>query len=169
MGDCVFDPVAAAEPILFFKVCLRHAKGALRGQPIILEPWQEAIFANLFGWKRPDGTRRYREAFIYVPKKNGKTTMSAGLANYVLFCDSEPGAECYCAAADAQQASILFDIAKSMVREEPELRNNSQIFARTIMRGRRIVLQGSFCGGRDKARIPLSPRDHRRTPCAAKP
>ena len=44
-----------------------------------LEPWQEAIMLNLFGWKRPDGTRRYRESLIFVPRKNGKSILAAGI------------------------------------------------------------------------------------------
>ena len=92
-GDCVFDPEAALDVIGFFSDCLTHVKGALAGQPLDLAPWQQAIVANLFGWKRPDGTRRYREAFVMVGRKQGKTSIASGLALYALFCDGEPGAE----------------------------------------------------------------------------
>src|SRR5688572_10829829 len=83
-GDCVFDEEAALRPIEFFARCLTHVKGEKAGQPFILEPWQKAIVANLFGWKRPDGTRRYREAFIFVPRKMGKTLAAASICNYML-------------------------------------------------------------------------------------
>lgn len=71
-GDCVFDEAAAQHALDFFTTCLTHIEGAKAGEPFLLEPWQQAIIGNLFGWKRPDGTRRYRTAFIYVPRKSGK-------------------------------------------------------------------------------------------------
>lgn len=71
-GDCVFDVVAAARVIEFFEMCLTHIEGEWSGQAFKLQPWQQAVVANLFGWKRPDGFRRYREMFLEVPRKNGK-------------------------------------------------------------------------------------------------
>ena len=59
-GDCWFDEEAADKVVGFFADCLVHVKGEFAGRPFLLEPWQQAIVANLFGWKRPDGTRRYR-------------------------------------------------------------------------------------------------------------
>ena len=58
-GDCVFDEDAADHAIGFFRDCLTHVKGELAGQYVVLAPWQQAVVGNLFGWKRPDGTRRY--------------------------------------------------------------------------------------------------------------
>jgi phage terminase large subunit-like protein len=127
-GDCTFDPEAGAKPIYFFADCLRHVKGEWAGKPIILKPWQQAIMANLFGWKRPDGTRRYREAFIEIPRKNSKTTMTAGVANFVFFCDGEPGAEIYTAAAERRQAGILFEIAKGMVLSDDVLKESCETY-----------------------------------------
>ena len=71
-GDCWFDEEAAQNAIDFAQECCHHVKGELAGTPLLLEPWQKAVFANLFGWKRPDGTRRYREALIFIPRKNSK-------------------------------------------------------------------------------------------------
>lgn len=71
-GRCEFDPKAANNAVEFIETMLTHYKGPKGGQLFLLEPWEKAIVGNLFGWKRPDGTRRYREAFIYVPRKNGK-------------------------------------------------------------------------------------------------
>lgn len=131
-GDCHFDAEVAADACAFFRECLRHIEGAAAGSPLDLEPWQQAIVANLFGWKRPDGTRRYREALIYVPRKNGKTTLVAGLALYMLLCDGEPGAQVYSAAADRDQARIIFHIAKSMVLQEPELESRCKVYHNSI-------------------------------------
>ena len=132
-GDCVFDAAVAQKHLDFFPECLRHVKGALAGQPFMLEPWEQAIVANVFGWKRPDGTRRYRRVFVFVPRKNGKTTWAAGLVLDVMFCDGEPGAEIYSAAADRDQAALVFDQAKGMVRQEPELAKRATIYVKSIV------------------------------------
>ncbi len=131
-GDCYFDESAAQKALDFFPECLTHVKGDLAGQPFDLEPWEASVIANLFGWKRPDGSRRYREALIYVPRKNGKTTLAGGLVNLVLFCDKEPGAEIYSAAADRSQAALVFDQASGMVKQEPELLKRAQVFRKAI-------------------------------------
>ena len=131
-----FDPVAAQNAIDFFMHeqigCLRHIEGALAGQLFVLEIWQQAIVGNIFGWKKRDKydrqVRRYREVMIFVPRKNGKTPLAAGIANYVLFCDQEAGAQCYCAAADRDQAAIVYNHAKGMVEQEQELASRCQIY-----------------------------------------
>ncbi len=127
-GDCRFDVDAARKALDFFLECLVHVKGELAGQPLKLAPWQKAVVANLFGWKRPDGTRRYREALIFVARKNGKTTLAAGLVLLVLFTDGEPGAEVYSSAGDKDQAAIIYDVARHMVEAEPELARRARIF-----------------------------------------
>ena len=132
-GDCWMDEEAAQKAIDFFPECLCHVKGELAGKPFRLEPWQQAVVGNVFGWKRPDGTRRYREAFVFVPRKNGKTAMAAGIVLFVLFCDGEPGAELYSAAADREQASLVFDQAKGMVLHEPELEGRAKVYTKAIV------------------------------------
>jgi len=127
-GEHYFDREAAQIVVDFFAECLTHIEGEKSGQPFTLEHWQEAIIRNLFGWKRPDGTRRYREVFIYVPRKNGKTPLAAGILNYVLFCDGEPGAQIYGAAADTDQAAVLFRHAKGMVKNEALLDEQARIY-----------------------------------------
>lgn len=130
-GTCWFDEAAAQQAIDFIQECIKLAKGTKErpaGRPFILEPWQKAIVANLFGWKRPDGTRRYRECFIYVAKKNGKTALVAAIMLLVLTTDPEFGAELYSAAASREQAAVLFSHAIGMVRLEPELSSRLTIF-----------------------------------------
>lgn len=127
-GDCVFDVDSAMRALDFFSEMCTHAKGPLAKQPLILEPWQEAIIANIFGWKRPDGTRRYREVFVFVPRKNGKSCLMAGLVLYLLFCDGEYGAEIVSAAADREQAMYVYDHAKGMVFHEPELESRCRVY-----------------------------------------
>ena len=79
----------------------------------------QEIVAPLFGWKRPDGTRRFRRGYIEVPKKNGKSCLFSGLSLYLLIGDGEPGAEIYSAAVDRDQASIVFNEAANMVEASP--------------------------------------------------
>ncbi len=131
-GDCIFNEDAAAYALEFFERCLTHVKGKLAGQPFVLEPWEEDIIINLFGWLRPDGTRRYREAFIFVPRKNGKSTLAAGICNFVTFADDEPGAEVYCAASDRPQAALLFDTAKGMIEANEQLSSMCEVLRKSV-------------------------------------
>ena len=124
-----FDQEAADRACQFFPECLRHIEGAMAGKPFVLEPWQRALIGNLFGWKRADGYRRYREVMLYVPRKNGKTPIAAGICLLVLFCDHEPGAQIICAAGNTEQASLLFRHASGMVGNEPELKSRAMVFA----------------------------------------
>nr|WP_277819192.1 terminase TerL endonuclease subunit [Pseudoroseomonas vastitatis] len=86
-------------------------------------PWQRFVFANLFGFvERGTTTRRFRQAVVYVPRGNGKTTFAAPIALYLSFIEGEGGAEGYAAAVTRDQACILFDAAQQMVRRSPEFR-----------------------------------------------
>jgi phage terminase large subunit-like protein len=129
---CKFDNEAASTACEFFGECLQHVKGKLAGEPFVLEPWQAAIIANLFGWKRADGTRRYREGFVYVPRKNGKSLLASGICNYMLFCDGEPGAEIYAAAAERDQAALVFNVSKHQVLREPTLSSVAKVYQKSI-------------------------------------
>ncbi|MBT8198948.1 MAG: terminase large subunit [Acidimicrobiia bacterium] len=97
-------------------------------EPFLLEPWQMATVANLFGWRRDDGRRRYQEAFIFVPRKNGKTCLAAALLCYCLFEDGEPCAEIYGAAAEYHQASLCFEHVRGMIYQEPSLEERCKIY-----------------------------------------
>lgn len=121
-AGCTFSEAAAERVRFFFRRFLRHSKGEFAGMPFELLAWQwENVVKPLFGWRRPDGTRRFRRAGIWVPKKNGKSTLCAGISLYLLMADDEPGAEVYSAAADRDQASIVFREAAAMVRASPAL------------------------------------------------
>ena len=132
-NDYWFDKAAADRAELFFGKYLKHVKGEWAGQPVELEKWQrDDIICPLFGWKRGD-IRKYRTCYVEVPRKNGKSTLGAGVALYLLFCDNEPGAEIYSAAADRDQAAIIFGIAGGMVEANEQLATRSQIFKRAIV------------------------------------
>lgn len=122
MADYYFDQEAADRAIDFFPLFLRHVKGPLAGQPFELLDFQKQIIGDLFGWKRADGTRRYRTAFIEIPRKNGKSTFAAGIALYMLMCDGEEGAEVYSAASTREQASLVYDVALQMCRQDDKIK-----------------------------------------------
>ncbi len=124
-----FDWELADQVVAFFSSRLSHIEGELAGQPLALQPWQAAHVGCAFGWKRPDGTRRYREVFDYEPRKNGKTTKIGGLINYVSFCDGEPGAQNYSAAAEREQAGLVYRQAKGMILNRPQLEKLVKIYA----------------------------------------
>jgi len=117
----MFNQERANHAIQFINL-LRHTKGKWAGCPFDLRPWQERIVKDIFGTVNKDDTRQYRTAYIEVPRKNGKTTISAAIALYTLVADGEKGSEIYSAACDREQASLAFDVAASMVRQLPALR-----------------------------------------------
>lgn len=130
-GDCSFDAKAAFEAIQWFECNLRHVKASKRvaaRSALTLRDWQRAIVANLFGWKRTDGTRRYRECLLYVPKKNGKTTFCGGLLLLILSEDPEEGQENYSAAATEKQARLVFQQASGMIGQNPELTSKLKVY-----------------------------------------
>lgn len=110
---------------------LRHTKGKWDGHPFFLLPWQEQIIRDIFGIVDSRGKRQFRTAYIEIGKKNGKSELAAAVALYLLYADGEPSAEVYGAAADRQQASIVFDVAKRMVEKAPSLYKRSKIAAAT--------------------------------------
>lgn len=119
---CYFDISAADRVRKFFAKFLRHSKGEWAGKPFELLDWQwEHCIAPLFGWKQANGTRRFRRAGWGLPKKNGKSTLASGISLYTLCGDDEPGAEVYSAAADRDQASIIYNEAAAMVEASPAL------------------------------------------------
>ena len=121
-GGCQFDERAAEKVARFFSRFLCHSKGDWAGKPFELLDWQrDDVVYPLFGWKRPDGSRRFRRAYIELAKKNGKSTLAAGIGLYMLVADGEQGAEVYSAATDQKQASIVHGEAINMVDASPEL------------------------------------------------
>lgn len=129
----VFDVDRAERPCEFIEL-LPHIKGkwAREGKCIELEGWQCFIITTVFGWVRlavkdtedeeDRWLRRYREVYVEVPRKNAKSTLSSGLALYMLTADGEHGAEVYSAATTRDQARIVFDDAKKMAERTPDLR-----------------------------------------------
>lgn len=135
--DIYFDAHHVDLVFNFLKLC-KHYKGEWAGKPIELHPAQQFIVGNLFGWKHTDThLRRYRTAYIELPRKNGKSTLLSAIALYLLVADREPGAEIYAAATKEEQAKIVWQAAWEMVKKSPslskacKLRHNSVLFPST--------------------------------------
>ena len=116
-----WDTDAACHAIEFFGH-LRHSTGEWANQPFELQPWQAFVIGSLFGWKRADGLRRFRTAYVEVARKNGKSVLLAGAALYALIADGEPGSHVYAAATTRDQARIVFGEAERMIDASPPLR-----------------------------------------------
>lgn len=112
----------AGDRICWFIEHLTHVKGELAGKEIKLEPWQVFILHTVFSWKTTEGIRRFRRVYIEVPRGNGKSSLSSGVALYCLCGDREPGAEVYSFATTRDQAKIVFGDAKEMARQNPKLK-----------------------------------------------
>jgi phage terminase large subunit-like protein len=120
MGGPLVTRAAAADRAVFAINQLTHTKGPFAGQPFHLRPWQVKIVRKLFT-TGPDGRRVYRQALLMLPRKNGKTELCAALAIYFLLFDGEIGGEVYSAAADKEQAALVFHVAAQMIRNDPIL------------------------------------------------
>ncbi len=126
-----FDETAAKTAVAFFSL-LKHSKGEWAGRPVILEPWQQFVIWSIFGWKSADGTRRFRTAILEVARKNGKTTMAAGVGLFLLLADQEPGAEVYSAATKRDQARLSHGEATRMAKASPGIRREVRIYKDNI-------------------------------------
>ena len=115
-----FDENAAARVFRFSGYC-RQYEGEFAGLPLELQGWQCFEIANIYGWLREDGTRRFRIAYIRVPRKNGKTTKIAYVGCYGLLADGEGGPRVYSAATKREQAKELYDAALAMLEQSPKL------------------------------------------------
>ena len=133
-----YDKAQADRAVKFIEN-LCHTKGKWAGKRFWLLPWQEQLIRDIFGIVKPDGYRQFRTAFVEICKKVGKSELAAAVALYLLYADNEPSAEVYGAAADRQQASIVFDVARQMVEMSPALLKRSKLMTAT----KRIVNYGN--------------------------
>ena len=125
-----YDKDKADRAVMFIEN-LRHTKGKWAGKRFWLLPWQEQLVRDIFGIVKENGKRQFRTVYVEIMKKAGKSELAAAVALYLLYADNEPSAEVYGAAADRQQASIVFDVAKQMVSMSPALMRRSKILGAT--------------------------------------
>jgi phage terminase large subunit-like protein len=121
--ELAFDEASAAKAIRFFEEKLKLSEGQFEGKPFKSVPAQDFIIGSIFGWKKLDGTRRFRRAYVEQGKGNGKSPLAGGIGLYGLMADGEAGAEIYSAGATKDQAGILFRDAVKMVDQSPDLDN----------------------------------------------
>lgn len=131
----MFDEKKADRAVQFIER-LKHTKGQYAGHAFKLEIWQKKGVRDLFGTVNKDGTRQYRTSYWEIPRKNGKSELAAAIALYLLLGDGEMGAEIYSAAADRDQAAIVFNVAAQMVRQSPGLSKRCKVIDST----KRIVV-----------------------------
>lgn len=128
-----FDEAGAQKNFDFFEKLLKQSKGEWKGQNIVLEPWEDFIQGSIYGWKHKETDyRRYKEAYVQIAKKNGKSLVSSGNGLYGLTMDNEGGAEIYAAATKRDQARIIFDEAKNMVLQSPSLAKHLDVLKTNI-------------------------------------
>lgn len=132
-GPYWYDERTADRAASFFPNHLVFSEGEWAGKPFVLEPWEEDdIIRPLFGWKRSDGTRRYRRAFVWVARKNGKTELAAGIAILMLLGDAEPAGQVFSIASEGDQARIVFQKATNMVVRSPTLAPKLECLTKVI-------------------------------------
>ncbi len=117
--------------VRFFEKHLTHAKGELGGKPFLLQPWQRDYLRALFA--EENGRRKVRTSLLALPRKNGKSTLAAGIALRCMLED-EPGAEVYSCAASRDQARLVFDTARIAVEQSPVLRQHLKVYRNAIVR-----------------------------------
>lgn len=133
-GDCTFDAQMALRACEMGPRYFRHSRGRLGGKPLQLEQWQKNIIGTLWGWRRPDGLRRYRSCYIEVGRGNGKSTMCAIIAGLLMYLDDEPGAEIIGAASARDQAREVFNVFKMSVASSPSLNRISKLYQNSVVR-----------------------------------
>jgi phage terminase large subunit-like protein len=137
-----FDEGLAWHAVDFYGEYLTHTKGPLARQPLVLAEFQAVVILNLYGWVHKTRTnakglpiRRYQQALIFLPRKNGKSTWVAGMAIYAQVHDPlrDIGGELYSAATEAGQASLVFDQAKQMILNHKDLAAKYRILQRALV------------------------------------
>jgi phage terminase large subunit-like protein len=119
--------------IEFFENYCHHSKGKMGGKRVVLELWEKAMLATVFGFIDIEGNRKYRESVLIIGKKNGKSLLGSGVGLYLLLADGEPGPEIYSVATKRDQAKIIWGEAKRMRNKSPALRKRTRALVGEIL------------------------------------
>ena len=128
----MFDKNKAKFAVDFIQTQLQFVEGEKAGQPFMLEKWQKKIIEDIFGNVDKNGFRIIRTAFLFLPRKNGKSPLAAAIALLLLFTEKEQLGQIYIAAGDKDQASAIWRPAKQMVLSSPELSKYAEVFTNSI-------------------------------------
>ena len=120
-SEFFYSPKRAEHVIDFIENYCKHSKGKMGGKPVLLELWEKAMLAAIFGFIDIEGNRKYREAMLIVGRKNGKSLISSAVGLYLMVADGEPGPEIVSVATKRDQAKIIWLESKRMVRKSPIL------------------------------------------------
>jgi len=134
---CRFNPAAGERVCHFIEQFCRLSKGRWAGKPLELLDWQRSFLMRLFGWRRADGRRRFRRAYVEIAKKSGKSSLMSAVALYMLLADGEGAPEVYLNACDRDQASIIFDEAARMLEASPSLLRKAD-----VIHSRKMIVAG---------------------------
>lgn len=121
-SDYYYSNLRGNHVIEFIENFCRHSKGKYGGKPVILELWEKAMLATIFGFVDSNGFRKYQRAILIIGKKNGKSLLASCVGLYMLLADSESGPEIYSVATKKEQAKIIWEESKRMVNKSPALR-----------------------------------------------
>ena len=121
-GEFFYSSKRANHVIEFIENFCRHSKGKMGGKPVVLELWEKAMLATIFGFINIDGIRKYQFAELIIGKKNGKSLLASCVGLYLQVADGEPGPEIYSVATKKDQAKIIWQESKRMVKKSPALR-----------------------------------------------
>lgn len=131
-----YVPEEAERPIRFIESKIKFIEGDLTGEYVVLEEWQKELLRTFFGWFKRDKkgrvVRKYRQLYLEIPRKNSKTTLTSWIVTFVLFCEGEQRGQVYAAAADKDQANILFGMVRDIVLGSPDLARRCRIFKKHI-------------------------------------
>lgn len=134
-GKYYCDLESANRPVQFIEGYITHTKAEWARKPFILEPWQKDYLRELFGTKRTeDGFRKYTNAWLEIPRKNGKSMLIAAIGLYLMVGEDpvEPGADIYSAAADKEQANLIKSFADAMIEQNPVLSDRLTVMQKAI-------------------------------------
>ena len=131
-GEWFYSNKRANHVLEFFENFCRHSKGKMGGKLIQLELWEKAMLAAAFGFVNINGIRQYQRVVLIVGKKNGKSLLASGVGNYMQQADGEPGPEIYAVATKRDQAKIIWQEAKRMVKKSPSLAKRTRLLVGSI-------------------------------------
>lgn len=120
-SEYFYSPARANHAIEFIENYCKHSKGKFGGKPVILELWQKAMIAAVFGFIDIEGNRKYHRCVLIIAKKNGKSLLASAIGLYLQIADNEPGAEVYAVSTKKEQSKIIWSEAKRMVKKSPAL------------------------------------------------